>query len=108
MFFKKTLNRREHAIKLTSSANVLDRKKIHSGKVVVVTGSTYGIGLAIARRFAEDGAHVLLSSRLQKNVDVAVKQLQEEGLSVTGIVCHVGNREDRERLLTKVTKDEGD
>ncbi|CAO2590932.1 Dehydrogenase/reductase SDR family member 4, partial [Lemmus lemmus] len=65
---------------------------------------TCRIGLAIARRLAEDGAHVVISSRKQENVDRAVATLQGEGLSVTGIVCHVGKPEDRERLLTTAVK----
>uniref|UniRef100_A0A2I2YUQ9 Dehydrogenase/reductase 4 n=1 Tax=Gorilla gorilla gorilla TaxID=9595 RepID=A0A2I2YUQ9_GORGO len=59
----------------------------------------YRIGFAIARRLAQDGAHVVVSSRKQQNVDQAVATLQGEGLSVTGTVCHVGKAEDRERLV---------
>ncbi|XP_012788404.1 dehydrogenase/reductase SDR family member 2, mitochondrial-like [Sorex araneus] len=73
-------------------------------RVAVVTGSTNGIGLAMARRLARDGAHVVVSSRKQQNVDRAVATLQGEGLSVTGIVCHVGKAEDRERLVAKAVE----
>ncbi|XP_070810098.1 dehydrogenase/reductase SDR family member 4-like [Pituophis catenifer annectens] len=68
-------------------------------KVALVTASTEGIGLAIARRLAQDGAHVLVSSRKQANVDRAVAELQAENLSVSGLVCHVGKAEDRRRLM---------
>lgn len=61
------------------------------------------IGFAIARRLARDGAHVVISSRKQQNVDRAVAALQGEGLSVTGTVCHVGKAEDRERLVATVS-----
>nr|XP_021506039.1 dehydrogenase/reductase SDR family member 4-like isoform X2 [Meriones unguiculatus] len=71
-------------------------------KVAVVTGSTNGIGFAIARRLAQDGAHVVISSRKQENVNQAVAMLQGEGLSVTGTVCHVGNAEDRQHLVTTI------
>ncbi|XP_077764820.1 dehydrogenase/reductase SDR family member 4 isoform X1 [Canis aureus] len=70
-----------------------------ANKVALVTASTDGIGFAIARRLARDGAHVVVSSRKQHNVDRAVAALQGEGLSVTGTVCHVGKAEDRERLV---------
>uniref|UniRef100_A0A8C8W0S6 Dehydrogenase/reductase SDR family member 2, mitochondrial-like n=1 Tax=Peromyscus maniculatus bairdii TaxID=230844 RepID=A0A8C8W0S6_PERMB len=63
---------------------------------------SHWIGFAIARRLAKDGAHVVISSRKQQNVDRAVATLQEEGLSVTGTVCHVGKAEDRERLVAKI------
>uniref|UniRef100_A0A8C5KA75 Dehydrogenase/reductase SDR family member 4 n=1 Tax=Jaculus jaculus TaxID=51337 RepID=A0A8C5KA75_JACJA len=71
-----------------------------ANKVALVTASTEGIGFAIARRLAEDGAYVVISSRKQQNVDRAVATLKGEGLSVTGTVCHVGKAEDRERLVT--------
>ncbi|XP_078538490.1 dehydrogenase/reductase SDR family member 4-like isoform X2 [Lissotriton helveticus] len=72
---------------------------IHNQKVALVTASTSGIGLAIARRLAQEGAHVVVSSRKQENVDKAVKQLQSENLRVTGITCHAAKAEDRERLV---------
>uniref|UniRef100_A0A8C0RWK6 Dehydrogenase/reductase 4 n=2 Tax=Canis lupus familiaris TaxID=9615 RepID=A0A8C0RWK6_CANLF len=73
-----------------------------ANKVALVTASTDGIGFAIARRLARDGAHVVVSSRKQHNVDRAVAALQGEGLSVTGTVCHVGKAEDRERLVATI------
>ncbi|XP_040186288.1 dehydrogenase/reductase SDR family member 4-like, partial [Rana temporaria] len=57
------------------------------------------IGFALARRLAQDGAHVLLCSRKTENVDKAVKQLKEEGLSISGIQCHVGNEKHCEKLV---------
>ncbi|XP_070565043.1 dehydrogenase/reductase SDR family member 4-like isoform X2 [Ptychodera flava] len=74
------------------------------GKVVIVTASTDGIGLAIAKRLAEDGAHVMISSRTQKNVDAAVDQLRSEGLSVSGIVCHVAKEEHRRKLIEETSE----
>ncbi|KAJ3663961.1 hypothetical protein Zmor_008174 [Zophobas morio] len=70
-------------------------------KIAIVTGSTDGIGFAIARRFAQEGAHVIISSRKQKNVDAAVGKLQSEGLKVSGLVCHVSNSEDRQKLYAR-------
>lgn len=45
---------------------------------------------------------MVISSRKQENVDEAVTILKEEGLSVTGTVCHVGKAEDRQHLVTTV------
>ncbi|XP_034354502.1 dehydrogenase/reductase SDR family member 2, mitochondrial-like isoform X1 [Arvicanthis niloticus] len=81
-----------------------DENRTLAGKVAVITGSTRGIGFAIARRLAQDGAHVVISSRKQENVDEAVAMLKEEGLSVTGTVCHVGKAEDRQHLVTTALK----
>ncbi|XP_013914325.1 PREDICTED: dehydrogenase/reductase SDR family member 4-like [Thamnophis sirtalis] len=60
---------------------------------------SHKIGFAIARRLAQDGAKVLVSSRNQANVDRAVAELKAENLSVSGLVCHVGKTEDRRRLV---------
>ncbi|XP_036985249.2 dehydrogenase/reductase SDR family member 4 isoform X1 [Artibeus jamaicensis] len=85
------------SIRMASSK--VARRDPLSNKVALVTASTDGIGFAIARRLAQDGAHVVISSRKQQNVDRAVAALQGEGLSVTGTVCHVGKAEDREQLV---------
>uniref|UniRef100_A0A7S0M055 Dehydrogenase/reductase SDR family member 4 n=1 Tax=Cryptomonas curvata TaxID=233186 RepID=A0A7S0M055_9CRYP len=69
------------------------------GKTAIVTASTAGIGFAIARRLAREGANVAISSRKSENVAKAVSDLQREGLSVLGIPCHVGKADDRTRLV---------
>ncbi|XP_043351918.1 dehydrogenase/reductase SDR family member 4-like isoform X2 [Dermochelys coriacea] len=76
-------------------------------KVALVTASTEGIGFAVARRLAQDGAHVVLSSRKQSNVDRAVAELQAQNLSVSGTVCHVGITEDRDRLVATALEHHG-
>ncbi|XP_038597330.1 dehydrogenase/reductase SDR family member 4-like isoform X2 [Tachyglossus aculeatus] len=86
------------SVSMGSSSRAAPRDLL-ANKVALVTASTDGIGLAVARRLGQDGAHVVLSSRKQKNVDRAVTALQAEGLSVSGTVCHVGKAEDRERLV---------
>uniref|UniRef100_A0A8C8VIX3 Dehydrogenase/reductase SDR family member 4 n=1 Tax=Pelusios castaneus TaxID=367368 RepID=A0A8C8VIX3_9SAUR len=76
-------------------------------KVALVTASTEGIGFAIAQRLAQDGAYVVLSSRKQRNVDRAVAELRAQNLSVSGTVCHVGQAEDRERLVAMALERHG-
>ncbi|XP_078521998.1 dehydrogenase/reductase SDR family member 4-like isoform X2 [Lissotriton helveticus] len=83
--------------RLYSSA--VDLNTVHAGKVAVTTASTDGIGLAVARRLAQQGAHVVLSSRKQENVDKAIKQLKSENLSVSGTVCSVTNKDHRKNLV---------
>lgn len=77
------------------------------GKVIVITASTDGIGFAIAKRLAADGANVVVSSRKQKNVEEAVKELKAEGLSAEGVVCHVSKAEDRAKLFKKAIEKYG-
>ncbi|XP_033839452.1 dehydrogenase/reductase SDR family member 4 [Periophthalmus magnuspinnatus] len=70
-----------------------------AGKVAIVTASTDGIGLAAAQALGKKGAHVVVSSRRQANVDRAVALLQRQNIQVTGTTCNVGKAEDRERLI---------
>ncbi|XP_078501028.1 dehydrogenase/reductase SDR family member 4-like [Lissotriton helveticus] len=79
----------------------------HTQKVAILTGSTHGIGLEIARRLAQEGAHVVVSSRKKDNVHQAVTELKAEDLSVTGVVCHVAKEEDRQRLVATALEQYG-
>ena len=69
------------------------------GKVAIVTASTAGIGLGIARRLAMEGAKVVISSRRARNVEETVDSLQKEGLAVAGIACHVGDINQLQSLV---------
>lgn len=74
-------------------------RKLHN-RVAIVTGSTEGIGFAVAKRMAEDGAKVVVSSRKKEKVDKAVEELKSMFPNqIVGSVCHVGKEEDRDRLL---------
>ena len=63
------------------------------GKVVVVTGSTRGIGRAIAEECAQQGAHVVVCSRSEENVSTAVHELAAEGLRCCGTTVDVSSAE---------------
>lgn len=77
------------------------------GKVALVTASTQGIGLAIVRRLAEEGAEVVICSRKQKAVDERVAEFAKEGLKVSGIACHVGDEKQLEKLVEFVKEKHG-
>uniref|UniRef100_H3D8L1 Dehydrogenase/reductase (SDR family) member 4 n=1 Tax=Tetraodon nigroviridis TaxID=99883 RepID=H3D8L1_TETNG len=70
-----------------------------TGKVAIFTASTDGIGLAAAQALGSRGAHVVVSSRRQANVDKAVALLRSQDIQVTGTTCNVGKGEDREKLI---------
>ena len=70
-----------------------------SGKVVVITGSTAGIGESIAERVGLEGAQVVICSRKQKSVDATLQKLRAQGIDCVGRVCHVGNADDRRALI---------
>lgn len=72
-----------------------------TGKVAVITGSTRGIGRAIAEAMARAGAQVVISSRkADKCVEVA-QAIKSEGGEATPIACNIGQREDLERLVAE-------
>ncbi len=62
-------------------------------KVAVITGSSRGLGYAIAETYAEQGAAVVLAARTTKAVDEAVAKLQARGFRATGAACDVANHE---------------
>jgi NAD(P)-dependent dehydrogenase (short-subunit alcohol dehydrogenase family) len=69
------------------------------GKVAVITGGTTGIGLAAAKLFVEEGAHVFITGRRQKELDEAVKAI---GNNVTGVQGDIANLTNLDRLYQAV------
>jgi NAD(P)-dependent dehydrogenase (short-subunit alcohol dehydrogenase family) len=64
------------------------------GKVAIVTGSTRGIGRAIAIAYGQAGAKVAVASRTASRVDEVVKEIRASGGEAVGITCDVGRRAD--------------
>lgn len=67
----------------------------------------YSIGFSIAKRLAQDGANVVISSRKQNNVDKAVAELCKLNLNVFGLKCHVSEPQDRKQLFDETIKKYG-
>jgi NAD(P)-dependent dehydrogenase (short-subunit alcohol dehydrogenase family) len=74
------------------------------GRVALVTGGTEGIGLAIAKLFAEEGAYPFITGRRQKELDQAVKTI---GDNVAGIQGDVANMADLDRLYETIGRTKG-
>jgi NAD(P)-dependent dehydrogenase (short-subunit alcohol dehydrogenase family) len=61
-------------------------------KTAIVTGGASGIGLAVAKRLASEGARLVLADLNQQNIDAAVPQVREAGApDVWGSVCNVAD-----------------
>jgi len=75
-----------------------------SGKLAVVTGSTAGIGLAIAAILAEEGARVFINGRTQARVDSAVEKLRmnNRGAELNGVAADLGTAAGIDTLIKEV------
>ncbi|CAI8344830.1 MAG: Gluconate 5-dehydrogenase [Flavobacterium sp. SCGC AAA160-P02] len=74
------------------------------GKVAIITGSSKGIGKAIAKGLAEQGAHVVISSRNQEACNDVVKEFKDNGLKAIGIACHIGKEDQRKALVDETIR----
>ena len=70
-----------------------------AGKVAVVTGSSRGIGKAIAMQLALHGAHVVISSRKAESCETVVAEIKAAGGTAVAQAAHVGHKEELKGLV---------
>src|SRR5271155_849982 len=76
-----------------------------TGKVALVTGSTAGIGFAIARSLAIEGAHIYVNGRTQERVNAAMAAIRSQaaGVKVDGIAADFSDSAGAEAVIAKLS-----
>jgi NAD(P)-dependent dehydrogenase (short-subunit alcohol dehydrogenase family) len=75
-----------------------------AGRVVLVTGGSRGLGLALARRLVGEGARVAICARDRDTLERAHAHLEQRGAQVLALTCDVTDREAVVRTVGEVTE----
>ena len=73
-------------------------------KIVLITGATSGIGLACARKFAENGDRLILTGRSEQRLSEIRKELSAKGTEVLTLAFDVRDREKAKKYLSELSK----
>jgi len=72
-----------------------------SGKVALITGGSRGIGFAMAEKFLEHGANLIIASRTQKDLDEAAESLSKNGGNVLAVSVHTGDEKSIQSMVER-------
>jgi len=88
---------------MTAGFNVTESFDV-TGKVVMITGGSRGLGKAMSLAFAERGAKVVVASRKIEECEKVVRELRVLGTEAMAIACHVGHWDSLEEVVERVVK----
>ncbi len=77
------------------------------GKIAFVSGASRGIGAAIAQLLAQQGAHVIVSSRRIESCEAVVETITAAGGKATAMACHIGEMEQISAVFTQIREQFG-
>jgi len=76
-------------------------------KTAIISGGSKGIGKAIAFKYAEAGANVVICSRKKDNLDSAIEEAQTAGFNIIGIECNTGEIKSINNVVNKTIEQFG-
>ena len=89
---------------LTYKALQWGRQENLSGQVVLITGGSRGLGLALAREFARVGCRLVLAARDAQELARAQQDLTQRGTEVLAVPCDVTNQEQVRSVVDQATQ----
>ena len=78
-----------------------------SGKVALVTGATHGIGMAVAKGLAQQGAQICVNDIDEAKLEACGEEYKKDGIEVYRLVFDVTSEEDVDRGISQIEKEVG-
>ncbi len=72
------------------------------GQVVLITGGSKGLGIALARRFSSEGCRLAICARNREELDGAKRELERGGANVIALVCDVSDEAQVKQMIAEV------
>ena len=83
------------------------RQRSIAGEVVLITGGSRGLGMALAKQFAREGCRVAICARDSEELARAKQELAKQGFRVLTSICDVTHQPDVERTVEQVSRELG-